>query len=499
MYFKDRFWGCVLLLMLPLAAAAPAAADEPGKVGETQQAESRTLSIEFEPWTGDFEGMLKRRLLRVLVPFSRSLYYNDKGRERGLIGETVRDFERYINKKYKKRLARRPITVMIIPTTRDKLLPELLAGLGDIAAGNLTATPERLQRVDFAVPDAGGLTVQELLLTGPKSPAIATLDDLSGQTVHVRLASSYHASLMVLNARLKAEGKDEVRIVLVPDALEDEDMMEMLDGGLLQAIVVDDWKARLWAEILPRVKVHEDIVLREGGRIGWAVRKGSPGLTAEILEFYRREVSSKGATAYRLQKMQEHVKETKDPTGEAEWQRFEETIGLFRKYGDKYGFDPLMLAAQGFQESRINQKLRSPAGAIGIMQIMPRTAKELKVGDIRKADANIHAGAKYMDRLMTRYFQEANFEGDDRTLFAFAAYNAGPGNIQKMRRLAKQRGLDPNKWFNNVEIVTAQKIGLQPATYVRNIYKYYVAYRMTVEAYDAAQQAREQVSEKLGE
>jgi membrane-bound lytic murein transglycosylase MltF len=498
MCIGGRFPGVFLLLTLLVTAAAAAAEQTGQDDGETEQAESRTLSIEFEPWTGDFEAMLKRRVLRVLVPFSRSLYYNEKGRERGLVGETVRDFERHINKKYKKRLARRPVTVMMIPTTRDRLLPDLIAGLGDIAAGNLTATPERLQSVDFAVPD-GGLTVQELLLTGPKSPPIATADDLSGRTVHVRPASSYYASLIALNARLKAEGRPEVRIALVPDALEDEDMMEMLDSGLLQAIVVDDWKARLWAQVLPHVEVHEDVVLREGGRIGWAVRKDSPGLTAEILEFYRDEVSSKGATAYRLKKMQQHVKETKDPTGEAEWRRFEETIGLFRKYGEKYGFDPLMLAAQGFQESRINQKLRSPAGAIGIMQIMPRTAKELKVGDIRKADANIHAGAKYMDRLMTRYFQDANFEGDDRTLFAFAAYNAGPGNIQKMRRLAEQRGLDPNKWFNNVEIVTAEKIGLQPVTYVRNIFKYYVAYTMTVQAYDAAQQAREQVSENLSD
>ncbi len=480
-------------LLLALLSAGISAATEQADNGET---EPRALSIEREPWTGDFDGMLERRLLRVLVPFSRSLYYNEKGRERGLIGETVRDFERYINKKYRKRLARRPITVMMIPTTRDQLLPELLAGLGDIAAGNLTATPERLAKVDFAVPERG-LTVRELLLTGPKSPPVTTLDDLAGQTVHVRQASSYHASLVALNQRLRAEAKPEIRLVLVPDALEDEDMMEMLDSGLLQAIVVDDWKAKLWSQVLPHVQVHEDIVLREGGKIGWAVRKGSPGLTAEILDFYRHEVSSKGATAYRLQKMQKYVKEHKDPTGEAEWQRFQQTIGLFRKYGEQYGFDPLMLAAQGFQESRINQKLRSPAGAIGIMQIMPRTAKELKVGDIRKAESNIHAGAKYMDRLMTRYFQDAEFDGDDRTLFAFAAYNAGPGNIQKMRGLARKRGLDPNRWFNNVEIVTAEKIGLQPVTYVRNVYKYYVAYRMTVEARDAAQRARQQVSEEL--
>ena len=159
------------VLLLALLSTGVTAATEQADNGET---EPRALSIELEPWTGDFDGMLERRRLRVLVPFSRSLYYNEKGRERGLIGETVRDFERYINKKYRKRLARRPITVMMIPTTRDRLLPELLAGLGDIAAGNLTATPERLEKVDFAVPERG-LTVHELLLTGPKSPPVTML------------------------------------------------------------------------------------------------------------------------------------------------------------------------------------------------------------------------------------------------------------------------------------------------------------------------------------
>ena len=95
--------------------------------------------------------MVKRRIIRVLVPHSRTLYYNDKGRERGITAELVRDFEHYINRKYAKGLDKRPITVYIIPTTRDKLLPQLVAGGGDIAAG-LTAIEERLKIVDFVAP-----------------------------------------------------------------------------------------------------------------------------------------------------------------------------------------------------------------------------------------------------------------------------------------------------------------------------------------------------------
>ena len=146
------------------------------------------------------------------------------------------------------------------------------------------------------------------------------------------------------------------------------------------------------------------------------------------------------------------VKQITDPTASAEYKRFQQTVVLFEKYGAKYGFDPLMLAAQGYQESQLKQDAKSHVGAVGVMQLMPATGAELKVGDIKQLEPNIHAGAKYMDQLMTRYFKDAHFDEANRTLFAFAAYNAGPGRIAKMRTEAGKRGLDPDRWFNNVEI-----------------------------------------------
>jgi membrane-bound lytic murein transglycosylase MltF len=458
---------------------------------------ARQLDISRKPWTGDFDQMLERRVIRAVVPYSRSLYFNDKGRERGLSAETIRDFERWINKKYAKKLGKRPLTVYIIPTTRDKLLPDVSQGLGEIAVGNLTVTEERLKTVDFASPpDLPG--VKELVVTGPKSPAISSTDDLAGKTIHIRKASSYYESLEVLNGRFKKEGKPAAKLVFVPDALEDEDMMEMLNAGLLEIIVVDDWKAKMWAQILPKIKVNEQVAVREGGKIGWAIRKGSPKLEAEILDFYKNYLKKQGVVAYRLKQSMSRVKQIKNPRGASEWKRFEETLALFQKYGQQYNFDPLMLAAQGYQESQLNQKAKSHVGAIGIMQIMPATGKELKVGDIRVTEPNIHGGAKYMDQLMTRYFPDANFTEHNRTLFAFASYNCGPGNVSKMRKEAVKRGLDPDQWFNNVEIVTAQKIGMETTTYVRNIYKYYVSYRLQLEARENARKAREQVAPGTG-
>jgi membrane-bound lytic murein transglycosylase MltF len=265
----------------------------------------------------------------------------------------------------------------------------------------------------------------------------------------------------------------------------------MLNAGVLQVVVVDDWKARLWAQVLPNIKVREDLVLRGEGRTGWAFRNNSPLLAAEVAEFYAKQVKPQGVLEYRQAQQLKRVKQMRNNTADADQKRFNETLALFQKYGPQYGFDPVMLAAQGYQESQLNQAAKSHVGAIGVMQIMPATGKELAVGDIRQIEPNIHGGTRYMDQLMTRYFKDAKFQGDNRTLFAFAAYNAGPGNISKMRRLAAERGLDPDKWFNNVEIVTAEKIGLEPTTYVRNIYKYYASYKLLLDAKAARQKALE--------
>jgi membrane-bound lytic murein transglycosylase MltF len=449
-------------------------------------AATRAPDLENKPWKGDFDAMVERRMIRVVVPYGRTLYFNDKGQERGITAETVRDFERYINAKYRK--DKRPITVYIIPTTRDRLLPSLVNGLADIAAGNLTVTDARLATVDFVAPEKQA-PMSELVVTGPGAPPLSSLDDLSGRRVHVRPSSSYYESVLALNKRFAAAGKPSVEIVRLPDALEDEDVLEMLNAGLFQIVIVDDWKAEMWAQVLPKIKVHENLKMREGARVGWAVRKGSPELEAAILDFHANHLVKQGVAAYRLAKYMKQVKQIQDPTGSDEWKRFEETVGLFEKYATQYRFDPMMLAAQGYQESRLDQDAKSHVGAIGVMQIMPATGEELDVGNIRDIEPNIHGGTKYLDQLMTRYFKDANFDDDDRPLFAFAAYNAGPGRIQQMRTEAKMRGLDPDRWFNNVEIVTAEKVGLETTTYVRNIYKYYVAYKLTRDMQGKKQQA----------
>ncbi|MFM0140311.1 MltF family protein [Caballeronia grimmiae] len=475
----------ISIAITPRLAQSAAAGARPSETSSASvpnpASAARKLDLTNQPWRGDFDAMLTRHIIRVLVPFSRTLYFNDRGHERGLTAETARDFERYINKKYADRLGGRPLTIVLIPTTRDRLLPALVDGVGDIAAGNLTVTDQRLKLVDFVTAHALRPT-SELAVTGPKSPTLSSTDDLSGKTVQVRRSSSYYDSLNVLNMRFAKSGMPQMRLVLLPDALEDEDAMEMLNAGLLQILIVDDWKARMWAQVLPQIKVHDNIAVREGGYIGWAIRKQSPQLQEVVSDFYVNYIKKQSVAEVRLKQYMQGIKQIHNNTNSAEIRRFQQTVLLFEKYGKQYGFDPLMLAAQGFQESQLKQEAKSRVGAVGIMQLMPATGKELEVGDIKITESNIHAGAKYLDQLMTRYFRDAHFSEKDRPLFAFASYNAGPANIAKMRSLAAERGLNPDIWFNNVEIIVAEKIGIETTTYVRNIYKYYASYRLVTEA-----------------
>jgi membrane-bound lytic murein transglycosylase MltF len=179
-----------------------------------------------------------------------------------------------------------------------------------------------------------------------------------------------------------------------------------------------------------------------------------------------------------------------------DYERFREVVGIFSGYGQQYGIDYLLAAAQGYQESRLDQSLRSKAGAIGIMQLLPSTAADPNVGipDITTAEPNIHAGVKYLNFLRNRYFADLDSDTFNQTLLALAAYNAGPARVQKLRAMAAEQGYDPDKWFDNVEVIAARDIGAETVQYVANIVKYYVAYSLAT----AKQLEREQARKSTG-
>ena len=490
--------GLALLLALALgSAAAQQAASNAGAAKAAREDLTLDLAHVMAPWTGDLDQMVQRHIVRVLVVPSKTFYFQDGGRQRGVTYEMFRLIEDQLDRELVKsgKLSRKHVKVrfVFVPVRRDQLLPALVAGKGDIAAANLTITGQREAQVDFATPIARD--VHEVVVTGPASPALATLDDLSGKEVFVRKSSSYHDSLLALNDRLVAAGRAPVRLKEAPAQLEDEDLLEMLNAGLVGLVVVDRHKADLWARVLPRIKVRAELALRTDGQIAWAVREGSPQLKA-FLDRMAVSVTQGSLARDRAAIVTRYLKSTRfvrNAAGESERRRFLALMEFFRKYGDRYDVDWLMMAAQGYQESALNQDARSPVGAIGVMQVMPATGKDMNVGDITLTEPNIHAGVKYMRFVIDNFFAAEPMEPIDRTLFAFASYNAGPGRVASLRKEAARRGLDANVWFQNVEYVAAEKIGRETVTYVSNIYKYYIAYKLMQEA----QQERELILKEM--
>ncbi len=476
-------------LLLGALIALPAGAAQSAKQAE---APSGSLPLQAGKWKGDLDGMVKRRTIRALVINSKTFYFLDKGRQYGASYEGLKAFEKELNKKLKTK--NRKIQVYFIPVSRDQIIPALLDGRGDIAAANLTITPERQRQADFSTPIYGDAS--EIVVTGPSSPKIAAVEDLSGKEVFVRKSSSYHEHLERLNKRFREEGKPPVTLRPAPENLEDEDLLEMLSAGLLELLVVDNHKAQFWKQIFKNLTLHPEAAVNTGGKIAWMFRKGSPGLKKAVDAFVKTH--GKG-TSFGNQVIQRYLKSTrfvKNSTSEAELRKFRKMVTLFRKYGDKYDIDYLLVMAQGYQESQLDHSVKSKAGAIGVMQVMPATGKELDVGDIHKLEPNIHAGVKYIRYMIDRYYADEPMDALNKGLFAFASYNAGPARVRELRKEAARRGLDPNVWFNNVEVVAADRIGSETVTYVSNIYKYYIAYKLVTENEAKRLRARDEWKKK---
>ncbi|MBW2217284.1 MAG: lytic transglycosylase F, partial [Deltaproteobacteria bacterium] len=309
-----------------------------------------------QKWTGDFDEMVEKHRIRALVPYSKTFYFLDGYHQRGLTYETLKEFETYLNDQLGTKTLK--FQVVVIPTKRDRLLPDLLAGLGDIAAGNLTITSERQKLVDFSDPGYTG--VDEIIVTGPASPPVKTLDDLSGKEIHVRKSSSYFESLKGLDARLRKEGKKGMKIVPADEYLEDEDLLEMMNAGLIPMVVIDSHKGKFWSQIFKDLNLHQDIKVRTGGQIGWAIRKESPKLKKVVNDFMKTRKKGTLVGNILFKRYLENTKWVRNSLNDEEMRRFNETVKLFQTYANQYNFDWIMIAALAYQESRIDQSMRSP-------------------------------------------------------------------------------------------------------------------------------------------
>ena len=427
-----------------------------------------------KPFTGDLDALMQRRSIRVAVTFNRTHYFIDKGQQRGLTYEALKLFEDDLNAQSK--TGHLKVHVMFLPMPREQMYPALVGGKVDMVAAMVTVTPEREALVAFSEPTRKN--VNEVVVTGPGAPPIASVDDLAGQEVFVRKSSIYSESLVKLNEQLKARGKPAVVITPTPEVLEDDDLLEMVNAGLVNITVVDDYLADFWKKVFTNLNVHGDVAVRSGGNLAVAFRKENPQLREAVNTWIRKHGKGDAFRNTIERRYLENVKYAKNAASDAERKKFQAMVGLFQKYGTQYNVDYLLMAAQGYQESTLDHGVKSPVGAIGVMQVMPATGKELKVGDITQIEPNIQAGVKYMRFMMDQYFADEPMDNLNKGLMTFAAYNAGPGRLRPLRRETEKRGLNPNVWFGNVEHIASERIGRETVQYVSNIYKYYVAYTL---------------------
>jgi membrane-bound lytic murein transglycosylase MltF len=464
----------------PATAPAGSAADEeslPPTVSPYDALPPDVRGVMDNPFTGDLDEMAKRRVIRVAVTFNRTHYFIDKGRERGLTFEWMKIFEEELNKDLK--TGKLMVHVVMVPMSRDQLYPALSSGKVDMVAAMITVTPEREKLVAFSQPTR--TNVSEVVVTGPGAPPITSLDSLSGQTVFVRKGSLYQENLVRLNSELKSRGLAPIVISEAPVVLEDDDVLEMVNAGLAPITVVDDYLAEFWNNVFKSITLHPNIAVQTGGTLAVAFRKENPKLRDAVNKTLKKHGENDAIRKILEGKYLENTRYVKNAASTAERKKFQAVVDLFKKYGEKYNLDYLLMQAQGYQESTLDHGARSPVGAIGIMQVMPGTGKDMRVGDITKLEANVNAGVKYMRFMEDQYFKDDPMDDLNKALMTFASYNAGPNRLIRLRAETAKRGLNPNLWFGNVERITSERIGRETVTYVSNIYKYYIAYQLMME------------------
>ncbi len=430
------------------------------------------------PYTGDLDVIKEKNVLRVLVSADLGFYYIEGGEPKGIGAELLAHFEKELRKLKPK------LNIQIIPVSRDELLPSLEQGLGDLVVANLTITDVRKKLVDFSDPAITG--IEEWVITNKKTPAMTKIEQLSGKEIWVRASSSYFESIQVLNKQLNKKGLPPVVVHFIEETLQDYELVGMLNNGYIKAIVLDSHKAKLWMNFMDDIRAHTKIPIREGGEIGWAMRHNSPELRKAVNKFIQTSKSGTLLGNVIYGKYIDNTNWLNKALNPKKIAQLEKLSSLFAKYGEKYDFDYLLIAAVAYQESGFDNSLVSSRGAVGIMQILPSTASDpnVNIKNVRNLENNVHAGVKYLAFLRRYYFSDSNITKENKLYLTLAAYNAGPGNIERMRKRAAQQGYDPNVWFNNVEVVTRRSLG-ETIRYVTNVNRYYVIYKQ-LESLDLA-------------
>ncbi|MEE9524486.1 MAG: transporter substrate-binding domain-containing protein [Thermodesulfovibrionales bacterium] len=432
-----------------------------------------------QQYKDDLGAILERRYIRVLTTFNKTNFFISGGNKFGFEYSLLKEYEKYLNKDFKRRDLK--LVMEFIPVSRDRLLPDLAEGYGDIAAASLTITPERKKMVNFTDPYIKG--VDQIVVAHKGVKGLKVIEDLSGRKVYVRKSSSYFESLTELNEHFRKKRHKPVKIVPTDENLETEDILELVNSGAIDITVADSYLAEIWKKVFDGIRVYENIKVRSGTKISWAVRKDNPELKKSLNEFIKKHGRGTLLGNIYFNRYYKKTKWIKNPLDSKEKEKLERYRRLFKKYSSKYGFDWMLIAALAYQESGLDNNKKNPSGAVGVMQVLPQTAadRNVRINNVHEVENNIHAGVKYLAFLRDRYFNSSEMRDRDRIRFALAAYNAGPAKIRRSRTAAREMGLDPDKWFRNVEMAVLKTIGQETVRYVSSINKYYLLFRSAYE------------------
>ncbi len=463
---------------------APASRKPPSKPASKELPASKTASHELVApaasspprYTGDLDALLERERIRVLVSYDRTNFFIARGELFGLEYEMMNRFGDQLNRTRGK--GQPPVEMVFLPLPRDRLLSALAEGQGDIAAAGLAPSPHK--GILFAEPYEKD--VERIFVTHRSAPAPRTLEDLAGRTVHVTAGSSDIASLKKRNERLKAKGLSPMRIVEAGEDLVTEDLYEMIHAGVFSLTVGPEDSARLWSRVFPDLVPLDHLPAGPPQDRAWAVRTDSPNLLAALNAYVPSHKKGTRIGNILFHRYDEATHWIRNPLDSEEREKLDAYRGYFQKYARRYGLEWLAVAAQAYQESGLDQSRRSDAGAVGLMQLMPETASQppVSIPDITNPGDNVHAGVKYLAYLLNEAFSDPAIDPKDQYDFALAAYNAGPGRVHRLRKRTRSMGLDPNRWFGNVEHAALAEIGNETVRYVANIRKYELAYRFAM-------------------
>ena len=465
------------------AAGAGAAGDadiaraESGEDAAPEGIISRASGRPDHPRT--LEEIVKSGYLRVLTRNNDTSFFIYRGHRMGF------DYE--VGKKLAQALGIR--VDMIITSSWAEMVPALLKGEGDVIAAEVTVTEERKKQVLFAEP--WGHT-REVAVWKDGTRPLKTAEDLSGKEVHVRKSASYSASLLELNAKLKAKGLPEVVVRPVPEDWETDTILQAVSKGEIAYTIADEILANIHTAYLDNLVVGPPIA--EERELAWSVRPSDLKLKKVIDDVFhelRKKPDFNLLKTKYFEAQRSLKKERKDKFYASETGTLSQYDPMVRKYAEQHQFDWRLVAAQIYQESHFDPTRKSWVGALGLFQIMPATARGLGINDPTDPEQSIRGGLKYMQQLSDHYKDVA--DPIERYRFALAAYNAGFGHVDDARHLSRGDKKDPARWREVAPYLLkladrkyAQRArfgfcrGSEPVDYVRHIDERYTGYAQLV-------------------